>query len=93
MTYYKDYKFDFEYIRIYKKTILNLWNNKYKSNKNQESNESTSKQSALSAHMFKKRKIINTDELESYLKEPASINFDVDILTYWKVKFYIILYL
>jgi hypothetical protein len=43
--------------------------------------------------MFKKRKIINTDELELYLKEPVSINFDVDILTYWKVKFYIILYL
>jgi hypothetical protein len=45
---------------------------------------SSSKPNALSAHIFKKRKIVHTDELNSYLKEPPS-NYDVDILMYWKV--------
>ncbi|CAG8814679.1 14228_t:CDS:2, partial [Dentiscutata erythropus] len=57
---------------------------KYKPIGNKETDESSPKLNALSTHIFKKRKIVQTDELNSYLKEPPS-NYDVDILTYWKL--------
>jgi hypothetical protein len=34
--------------------------------------------------MFEKRKYVEFDELVKYLNEPP-LNYDIDILTYWKV--------
>ncbi|CAG8646712.1 9642_t:CDS:2, partial [Diversispora eburnea] len=47
------------------------------------SNILTSKQIALTNYIFKKQKVMYKDELESYLKKPAS-NFEIDTLSYWK---------
>jgi hypothetical protein len=46
----------------------------------------TNNQSTLSAHIFKKRKLINNDELDIYLKSETA-NYDLNILDYWKVKY------
>ncbi|CAG8655369.1 4046_t:CDS:1, partial [Diversispora eburnea] len=43
--------------RSYKQQITNLWNEKYKPIGNKETDESSPKLNALSAHIFKKRKI------------------------------------
>jgi hypothetical protein len=37
--------------------------------------------------MSEKRKHIEFDELVKYLSEPP-LNYDIDILTYWKVNIY-----
>lgn len=84
LTYYKENNIDSRYIKGYKQTITNLWNEKYRPTGNKEIDESLPKLNALSAHIFKKRKIVHTDELSSYLKEPPS-NHDIDVLMYWKV--------
>jgi hypothetical protein len=84
LAYYKENRIDSKYIKGYKQKITNLWNEKYKPTGNKEIDESSSKLNALSAHIFKKRKIVYTDELSSYLKELPS-NHDIDILMYWKV--------
>ena len=84
LTYYKENNIDSRYIKDYKQKITNLWNEKYKPIGNKEIEKSSPKLNALSAHIFKKRKIVNTDELSSYLKE-LPLNHDIDILMYWKV--------
>lgn len=84
LTYFKENGFDSKYIKTCKQQITDLWKSKYKPDENQESIISISKQTALTNHIFKKRKVVYKDELESYLKEPAS-NFDIDSLSYWKV--------
>lgn len=84
LTYYKENNIDNKYIKVYKQTITDLWNEKYKPTGNKEINEPSPKLNALSVHIFKKRKILYIDELSSYLKEPPS-NHDIDVLMYWKV--------
>ena len=37
------------------------------------------------AYIFKKRKLIQNDELDTYLNSEP-INFNANILTFWKVK-------
>src|SRR5688572_9841865 len=85
MQYYKDNDFDDFYIETYKKQITELWTTEYKPKSNVSDNQSNTKQNALSAHMFRKRKIAYNDELEEYLNEPP-IDFNMDVLTFWKVK-------
>ena len=84
LTYYKENNIDSRYIKSYKQKITDLWNQKYKPTGNKEIDESSFKLNALSAYIFKKRKIVYTDELSSYLKE-LPLNHDMDILMYWKV--------
>jgi hypothetical protein len=75
--------FDEKFINMYKQQITNLWEKEYKSiqpevfNPPEESN-------ILANHMFKKRKFIQTDELDNYLNSPI-IDYNTDVLQYWKV--------
>lgn len=86
MQYYKDNDFEDHYIEMYRKQITELWTTEYKPRSNvSNNNQSNAIQNALTAHMFRKRKIVYDDELEEYLNEPP-INFDMDVLTFWKVK-------
>lgn len=85
MTYYEYNDFDQIYIDTYKKQITDLWNLEYNLNINENPIQSVSKQNTLTAHIFKKNRTKNNNnELETYLKDPP-VNFDMDILTFWKV--------
>ena len=85
MEYYKDNDFEDYYIDEYKRQITRLWEEKYKEIQDQKiSNQLINISSPLANHMFKKRKLVNVDELNVYLNSsPAS--FYVDILAFWKV--------
>lgn len=86
MQYYKDNGFEEIYIETYKNQITELWTTTYKPSSNADNiNQSNTEQNALALHMSRKRKVIYDDELEAYLNEPP-ISFDMDILTFWKVK-------
>lgn len=90
MQYYIDNEFEEDYIKTYKKQITELWTTTYKSTVNENNNQSNINQNALTAHMFKKRKTIYDDQLEGYLGEKP-VNFDINVLDYWKVKLIILL--
>jgi hypothetical protein len=86
MQYYIDNEFEEIYINTYKKQITELWEKEYKPKNNEGEEQLNIKQSSLAAHMFKKRKVSYTDELEAYLNEPPE-NFDMDVLAFWKVNY------
>jgi hypothetical protein len=69
---------------MYKNQITKLWTDEYKSKNDESDSQINIQQSDLAAHMYRKRKTFYVDELEVYLNEPP-INFDMDILEYWKV--------
>ena len=82
MQYFKDNRFDAEYIDMYKQQITDLWKNEYMPiqtnfNPPEESNK-------LASHIFKKRKFSKSDELDNYLSSPI-IDYNKDMLEYWKV--------
>jgi hypothetical protein len=84
MQYYIDNEFEEIYIETYKKQIKELWLAEYKPRVDESNNQSDINQSALAAHMYKKRKTAYEDELEAYLNDPPT-NFDIEILKFWKV--------
>jgi hypothetical protein len=85
MEYYKDNGFEDYYINKYKRQITDLWREKYKETQEQiANNQPVSTSSPLANHMFKKRKFVRADELDTYL-DSSSANFDVDVLLFWKV--------
>lgn len=87
MIYYNEHGFQ-SYIKLYKKQITDLWRTSYLPI-NQEIITSTDEiQDDLITYVFKKRKIINQDELETYLKDPPADPYKTrEILTWWKVNY------
>jgi hypothetical protein len=83
MQYYIDNEFD-DYIETYQNQIKELWTNNYLPINQNAEIQNHGKKSALAAHLFKKHKISHDDELETFLNGPT-INFDSDVLTFWKV--------
>ena len=81
MVYYNEHGFE-GYITTYKDQITKLWKSSYLPT-NQPIEPSVSEmQDDLIAHIFKKRKIIQQDELDSYLKDPPADPYKTcDILT------------
>ena len=91
MSYYKDNNFENKYIQLYKQQIKKLWKDEYISGQNERNYQSIDsldnvQSNALMAHIFKKRKLIQNDEFDTYLNSEP-INFNANILTFWKVKF------
>ena len=90
MSYYKDNNFENKYIQLYKQQIKKLWKDEYISGQNERNYQSIDSldnvhSNALMAYIFKKRKLIQNDELDTYLNSEP-INFNANILTFWKVK-------
>ncbi|CAJ0633387.1 3590_t:CDS:2 [Entrophospora sp. SA101] len=83
MQYYIDNEFD-DYIEMYKEKISDLWKMEYMPI--QECNttiQTTKTPNTLESHILKRRKNIQTDELDMYLNSPP-LNFDTDVLSFWK---------
>ncbi|CAJ0649730.1 11883_t:CDS:2, partial [Entrophospora sp. SA101] len=84
MQYYIDNEFD-DYIEMYKEKISDLWKMEYMPI--QECNttiQTTKTPNTLESHILKRRKNIQTDELDMYLNSPP-LNFDTDVLSFWKL--------
>jgi hypothetical protein len=82
MEYYVDNEFD-DYIEVYKNQIKKLWENYIPNNQHEDEEiQNDKKPSALAAHMQKKH---SHNELEVFLNS-STINFDSNILDFWKVK-------
>ena len=85
MVYYSEHGFE-DYVRLYKDQITNLWKSSYLSTSRAVETPVDETQDDLVAHIFKKRKIVQRDELDAYLKDsPADPYKTRDILTWWKV--------
>ena len=86
MQYYKDNNFEDVYIDIYKDQIIVLWIITYKPSSNESNiNQFNTEQNALTLHMSRKHRVIYDNKLKAYLNKPP-ISFDMDVLTFWKVK-------
>jgi len=90
LDYYIDNEFESNYIQTYKQQIKKLWNNEYIQNSNESDNQSSSNSNALMAHIFKKRKLVKSDELDTYLNNASILN--ANVLMFWKVNFKVIYY-
>jgi hypothetical protein len=87
MIYYNEHGFQ-SYIELYKKQITDLWKACYLPTNQEIVAPVDELQDDLVAYVFKKRKIINQDELESYLKDPPADPYKIkEILTWWKVNY------
>jgi hypothetical protein len=85
MQYYIDNDFD-DYIEMYKEKISDLWKMEYMPIQERDTTVQTTKTpNTLESHILKKRKSIQTDELDMYLNSPP-LNFATDVLSFWKVK-------
>lgn len=85
MIYYNEHGFQ-PYIKSYQKIITNLWKTSYLPTNQEIVMPINEMRDDLVAHVFKKRKIVRQDELDSYLRDlPADPYKTHDILTWWKV--------
>lgn len=81
MEYYNENGFN-NYIEIYKKQITKLWKKDYMPTQVAINPPNTS--NILTNHIYKKRKFVQSDELDNYLNSSPA-NIETDILLYWKV--------
>lgn len=85
MEYYNEHGFQ-PYIRSYKKQLTDLWETSYRPTEQETVVSAVVKRDNLIAqHVFKKRKIVRSDELVSYLKDDPADPFNTHVLTWWKV--------
>lgn len=87
LQYYKDNNWEESFIQEAKRQITELWKSSYKINDNLESEEfSDNTDDDLFNHIFKKQRIEEKDELNTYLNEKI-VSSKTDILVWWKVYF------
>jgi hypothetical protein len=91
LQYYKNNKWEDSFIEDAKKQVTTLWKTTYKPTNmeiNREFDDGANED--LFGHIFKKRKIEETDELNTYLNE-GIVPGKTDILIWWKVKLFSLL--
>lgn len=84
MEYYVENNFDEELINMYKQQITDLWNKEYKPR--QPILDLPDESNVLASHIFKKRKSVQTDELNNYLNS-SPVDYNTEVLQYWKVNY------
>jgi len=85
MEYYHEHGFQ-AYIKSYKTQITDLWKLSYLPTEQGIVTPVDETRDDLFAHVFKKRKIVRLDELDSYLKDPAADPYkNLAPLPWWKV--------
>jgi len=93
MVYYNEHGFQ-PYVRSYQKIITDLWKTSYLPTDQETVTPVNEMRDDLVAHVFKKRKIVCRDELDSYLKDPPADPYKThEILTSWKVSIIILTFL
>jgi len=92
MAYYEEHGFE-DYMETYKNQITNSWKSSYLPTDQAIETNVDETRDDLVSYIFKKRKIVKQDELDSYLKEsPADPYKTRNILTWWKVNIVIFLF-
>ena len=82
MEYYIENMFNKEFIDMYNQQLTDLWKKEYKPR--QPIPDPPDKSNVLASHVFKKRKSVQTDELNSYLNSVPA-DYSTNVLQYWKV--------
>ena len=91
LKYYEEHKWDPRWIEVAKETALTAYNLSY-APPGQENPDylPAGPQNALTAHLFKKHRLVKRNEMDAYIKSETA-NTDTDILEWWKVKYYFLL--
>ena len=85
MVYYEENGFN-DYIETYKQQIDHLWKSDYLPTDQGNIIQIDAQCDNFTAHVFKKRKLIQHDELDIYLKDPPIDPFKThNVLAWWKV--------
>lgn len=84
LQYYKDNKWEDSFVEDAKKQVTDLWETTYKPTNTEVREFDNDVNDDLFGHIFKKRKIEETDELNTYLNEGV-VSGKTDILAWWKV--------
>jgi hypothetical protein len=81
MEYYHENGFN-DYVENYKKQIIKLWKKNYMPTQMTINPPNTT--NILANHIYKKRKFVQSNELDNYLNSSPA-NVETDTLLYWKV--------
>ena len=87
LKYYEEHKWDSRWIKVAKETALTAYDLAYAPSGQEEPDYlPAGPQNALTAHLFKKRRLVKKNEMDAYMGSETA-NIDADILEWWKVKY------
>src|SRR3954465_6871905 len=86
LEYYEDHKWDKRWIEVAKETALAAYKiSNAPSDEERSDYQPAGPENALTAHLFKKRRVVQKNEMDAYIRSQTA-GIDTDILNWWKVK-------